>query len=148
MCTVAVSSDIVSPKELVETLQYEAKARPDDQVYKFTRDIKDFSRFQDKSKLPQKNFTWTEVSQYNGEDDRQLYIVVLCTVYDITDFGDFHPGGPQVLKDHAGQDATSAMLNCNISSSDTQYFRRFQVGYIVDSNSENGNCQPKSSGEG
>ncbi|XP_052749867.1 uncharacterized protein LOC128200455 isoform X2 [Galleria mellonella] len=141
-----MSSEIATPQEVVGAAEYAFTARPDSQIKKYTRirDAKDFSSLPDKSKEPQSNFTWPEVSRYDGEDGRRLYIVVDCAVYDITDFGDLHPAGPEVLKKHAGQDATAAMRATNMPSIVySHYINRFQVGYIVDPNSENRTCQPK-----
>lgn len=37
----------------------------------------------------QGNFTWLEVSKYDGEENRRLYIVYNRNVYDITDYADW-----------------------------------------------------------
>ena len=50
-------------------------------------------------------FTAEEVAQHNKPGD--LWVIIRGFVFDITNFDD-HPGGPDVLKQHAGGDATEA----------------------------------------
>ncbi|KAJ9630728.1 hypothetical protein H2203_001252 [Taxawa tesnikishii (nom. ined.)] len=50
-----------------------------------------------------------EVAQNSSEDS--LWCIVDHKVYDLTDFLDAHPGGSVVLRQFAGQDATTAFFN-------------------------------------
>jgi len=56
-----------------------------------------------------KRLTREEVAKNNTEDS--LWTIVDHKVYDLTDFIDAHPGGNVVLKQFAGQDATTAFYN-------------------------------------
>lgn len=47
-----------------------------------------------------KKYTLTEVAQHKTKDD--LWFVIHGKVYDVTKFGDDHPGGGQALVDEAG----------------------------------------------
>jgi predicted heme/steroid binding protein len=58
---------------------------------------------------PAKTFTREEVRNHTSEDS--LWCIIDHTVYDLTDFVDAHPGGESVLRQIAGQDATSAFYN-------------------------------------
>ncbi|KAH7026241.1 acyl-CoA dehydrogenase-like protein [Microdochium trichocladiopsis] len=54
-------------------------------------------------------YTRDEVAKHNTEDS--VWFIVDAKVYDVTDFLDAHPGGEAVLRQVAGQDATSAFYN-------------------------------------
>ncbi|CZT20325.1 probable acyl-CoA dehydrogenase family protein [Ramularia collo-cygni] len=50
-----------------------------------------------------------EVAQHKDLDD--IWIIIDCGVYDLTDFVDAHPGGSVALKEVAGNDATEAFYS-------------------------------------
>ncbi|PWI66116.1 hypothetical protein PCL_05334 [Purpureocillium lilacinum] len=56
-----------------------------------------------------KTFTRDEVREHTSDDS--LWCIIDSTVYDLTDFVDAHPGGESVLRQVAGQDATSVFYN-------------------------------------
>ncbi|EKX44338.1 hypothetical protein GUITHDRAFT_41116, partial [Guillardia theta CCMP2712] len=45
-----------------------------------------------------------EVARHNKQHDG--YIIIDGVVYDVTNFLDHHPGGPNILMEHIGKDAT------------------------------------------
>ena len=51
-----------------------------------------------------KTFTRAEVAEHNNAES--LWVVINNQVHDVTPFRSMHPGGPQVLLQVAGQDAT------------------------------------------
>jgi alkylation response protein AidB-like acyl-CoA dehydrogenase len=59
--------------------------------------------------VPSKTFSREEVRQHTSEES--LWCVIDSVVYDLTDFVDAHPGGESVLRQVAGQDATTAFYN-------------------------------------
>lgn len=61
------------------------------------------------SQTPTQTLTRAEVAKNNTEDS--LWCIIDHKVYDLTDFLDAHPGGSVVLRQVAGQDATSAFYN-------------------------------------
>ncbi|KOS22778.1 Very long-chain specific acyl-CoA dehydrogenase [Escovopsis weberi] len=58
---------------------------------------------------PAKTYTREEVRDHTSDDS--LWCIIDSIVYDLTDFVDAHPGGESVLKQIAGQDATTAFYN-------------------------------------
>ncbi|KAI5779957.1 cytochrome b5-like heme/steroid binding domain-containing protein, partial [Peziza echinospora] len=54
--------------------------------------------------IPNQQFTAKELSIHNTKDD--LYVAVDGKVLDVTKWQDQHPGGPDILLDYGGQDAT------------------------------------------
>ncbi|KAI9757997.1 MAG: hypothetical protein M4579_003233 [Chaenotheca gracillima] len=59
--------------------------------------VKDF-------KVPEKEFSMEEVAKHNKKEDN--WVVVKGIVLDVTNWVDEHPGGPQALFTHMGEDAT------------------------------------------
>ena len=49
-------------------------------------------------------YTREEVSRHNTKDD--CWIILYGKVYNVTSWLDKHPGGAQLLLNHAGEDAT------------------------------------------
>lgn len=45
-------------------------------------------------------YTWEEIK------NDKMWIVIDGFVYDITNFSKKHPGGPKIIKNHIGQDAS------------------------------------------
>lgn len=68
---------------------------------------------------PAKTFTREEVRNHTSEDS--LWCIIDSTVYDLTEFIDAHPGGESVLKQIAGQDATTAFYNLHRHEVLTKY---------------------------
>lgn len=58
---------------------------------------------QDSAKLP--TYTWEEIKR-----DNKQWIVIDGYVYDIGTFSKKHPGGPKIIKNHSGQDASVNMI--------------------------------------
>jgi len=52
------------------------------------------------------NVTWAQLQQHGSHDD--LWLAVDGEVYDMTAFAGEHPGGPAIILEHAGRDATAA----------------------------------------
>eukprot|EP00112_Aurelia_sp_Birch-Aquarium-sp1_P017246 Seg3980.1 transcript_id=Seg3980.1/GoldUCD/mRNA.D3Y31 product="Fatty acid 2-hydroxylase" protein_id=Seg3980.1/GoldUCD/D3Y31 len=52
-------------------------------------------------------FTEDEIKQHNSEED--AWIVYNGSVYDVTKFASLHPGGKEILLEHAGKDVSSVM---------------------------------------
>lgn len=68
---------------------------------------------------PAETFARDEVRKHTSEDS--LWCIIDSTVYDLTDFVDAHPGGESVLRQVAGQDATTAFYNLHRQEVLTKY---------------------------
>lgn len=53
-----------------------------------------------------KIYTWNDVGKHNKDND--LWVVIGDDVYDLTNYTNEHPGGPIVLQNKAGRNATAA----------------------------------------
>lgn len=58
---------------------------------------------------PTETYTRDEVRKHTSQDS--TWCIIDATVYDLTDFLEAHPGGESVLRQFAGQDATTAFYN-------------------------------------
>lgn len=74
-------------------------------------------------------YTREDVRSHTSEDS--LWCIIDSTVYDLTDFVDAHPGGESVLRQVAGQDATSAFYNLHRHEVLTKY-ADLAIGTIQD----------------
>ena len=68
----------------------------------------------------------TEISKHKSIND--LWMAVNGKVYDITKFVDQHPGGEEVLLEHAGTDATAAFEDVGHSENAVEMLDEYYVG--------------------
>ena len=78
---------------------------------------------------PQQTFTRDQVRSRTSDDS--IWCIIDSTVYDLSDFLDAHPGGESVLRQTAGQDATTAFYNLHRHEVLTKY-SHLAVGTIQD----------------
>jgi len=71
-------------------------------------------------------YSYKEVSMHNKEED--CWIVVNNKVYDVTSFLNEHPGGPLIIVDYAGGDATKAFVEQDHSESAKKMLEKYIVG--------------------
>ncbi|SPP80021.1 cytochrome b5 [Drosophila guanche] len=72
--------------------------------------------------------TLEEVAQHDSFDD--CWIVIYDRVYDVTLFLRDHPGGDDVIMDHAGRDATIAFHGTGHSRAAIEQMREFLIGEL------------------
>ncbi|KAH8377904.1 hypothetical protein KR093_007825 [Drosophila rubida] len=72
--------------------------------------------------------TLEEVSQHDSFDD--CWIVIYDRVYDVTQFLREHPGGDDVIMDHAGRDATIAFHGTGHSRHAVDQMRHYLIGQL------------------
>ncbi|XP_068140714.1 cytochrome b5 [Drosophila tropicalis] len=72
--------------------------------------------------------TLAEVAHHDSFDD--CWIVIYDRVYDVTRFLREHPGGDDVIMDHAGRDATIAFHGTGHSSDAIEQMRDFLIGEL------------------
>ncbi|KHJ49129.1 cytochrome b5-like Heme/Steroid binding domain protein [Trichuris suis] len=78
-----------------------------------------------------KTFTRSEVEAHNAKSS--TWLVIENKVYDVTPFLEEHPGGIEVLLEHAGRDATEGFEDAGHSNDAKEIRERFLVGEIVES---------------
>lgn len=60
--------------------------------------------------------TVEELAQHDGREGRRVWVAMYGRVYDLTDFVDEHPGGPESITRVAGTDGTEAFANVHTES--------------------------------
>ncbi|KAJ2387912.1 hypothetical protein GGI23_006171 [Coemansia sp. RSA 2559] len=73
-----------------------------------------------------KTFTAEEIAKHYTRDD--IWIVVHGKVYDVTGFLDEHPGGEEVILEHAGIDATEAFEDIGHSEDARELLAHLLIG--------------------
>ncbi|XP_011496894.1 PREDICTED: cytochrome b5-like [Ceratosolen solmsi marchali] len=76
-----------------------------------------------------KQYTYEEVRNSNGKSSTK--IVIQNKVYDLAEFLNEHPGGEEVLLDHAGKDASEDFNDVGHSSDAIALMSKYLVGEIV-----------------
>ncbi|KAM3129727.1 hypothetical protein pb186bvf_018118 [Paramecium bursaria] len=79
----------------------------------------------------QRKITWEEVAKNQNSN----WIVIEDTVYDPSTYLDSHPGGPAVLQNRAGKDATQDFLDTGHGAVARRKLEEFKVG-IIDQSSQ------------
>ncbi|EDW55582.1 cytochrome b5 [Drosophila sechellia] len=69
-----------------------------------------------------------EVAQHDSFDD--CWVVIYDRVYDVTHFLRDHPGGDDVIMDHAGRDATIAFHGTGHSGDAIEMMKDFLIGQL------------------
>lgn len=86
-------------------------------------------------------FTRAEVESHNSS--KSCFVTIGDNVYDVTDFVDSHPGGPDLVLDYAGKDITD-ILEDEISHKHTdsayEMIEDFLVGSVVQEKVANGHA--------
>ncbi|PRP88756.1 hypothetical protein PROFUN_00224 [Planoprotostelium fungivorum] len=77
--------------------------------------------------MADKRFTLEEVAKHNTKES--FWLVIDGEVYDITKFVDVHPGGAQILYEHAGKDATEIFYGLHRQEVLLKY-KRFKIGRV------------------
>lgn len=75
-------------------------------------------------------FTLSEVSNHCTHDD--CWIVVRDHVYDVTEFLQLHPGGSEIIMEHAGLDATFAFRGVGHSTEALDEMEQYLIGELVE----------------
>lgn len=75
-----------------------------------------------------KQITLDEVSYHDSMQD--CWVVLYDRVYDITKFLEMHPGGHDVLLEHAGRDATIAFTGTGHSKAAFASLKMYEIGEL------------------
>merc|ERR1711997_449753 len=98
-----------------------------------------------------KIFSLEEVEKHknNSGDDKSIWMVIHDKVYDVTKFLDEHPGGEEILIEHAGQDSTEAFEDVGHSTDARDMMKEYYIGDLREEDRKgNVDTGPKSWGGG
>lgn len=76
-----------------------------------------------------KTYTWEEVAQHKTKAD--CWVVFEGKVLNITNFLAEHPGGEEVIMDHAGKDITQPFEDIGHSENAKELTEKYAVGKVV-----------------
>ncbi|KAI1474936.1 hypothetical protein K445DRAFT_320551 [Daldinia sp. EC12] len=89
--------------------------------------------------------TQAEVESHNSK--KSCYVTIGTNVYDVTDFVESHPGGPDLILEYAGKDITAILkdeISHKHSESAYEILEEYQTAFLVtDKLAPNGNVQKK-----
>ncbi|XP_067055538.1 cytochrome b5-like isoform X2 [Acropora muricata] len=75
-------------------------------------------------------FSLQDVSQHS--DGNSCWIVIEDAVYDVTNFLAEHPGGSEIMLEHAGMDATSVFQDINHSTEAKKMLLGYYIGELIE----------------
>ncbi|XP_030382727.1 cytochrome b5 [Scaptodrosophila lebanonensis] len=78
-----------------------------------------------------KTFTRAEVAKHNTNKD--TWLLIHNSIYDVTAFLNEHPGGEEVLIEQAGKDATENFEDVGHSNDARDMMKKYKVGELVES---------------
>mmetsp|Transcript_2329 Transcript_2329/g.8288 ORF Transcript_2329/g.8288 Transcript_2329/m.8288 type:complete len:82 (+) Transcript_2329:42-287(+) len=76
-----------------------------------------------------KTFTMEQVAAHDKPED--MWLVIEGKVYDVTDFADEHPGGPELLEEEAGTDATELFEDAGHSDAARDMLVDYYIGDLA-----------------
>ncbi|XP_012054183.1 PREDICTED: cytochrome b5 [Atta cephalotes] len=85
-------------------------------------------RLKEKSRDEFRIINLTEVAWHDTPDD--CWLVIYDYVYDCTEFLNSHPGGQDILLEHAGRDATLAFISTGHSAIANATLERYKIGEL------------------
>ena len=98
-----------------------------------------------------KIFSLEEVEKHkqSSGEDKSIWIVIHDKVYDATKFLDEHPGGEEILVEHAGQDSTEPFEDVGHSTDARDMMKDYLIGELREEDKKgNVDTGPKPWGDG
>lgn len=80
---------------------------------------------------PKKTFTASEVAQHCDIPNKDVWIIIHNKVYDLSEYVEDHPGGPNEIAAFAGADATAKFEDAKHSASALDAMAKFYIGDLV-----------------
>ncbi|XP_012217877.1 cytochrome b5-like [Linepithema humile] len=77
-------------------------------------------------------YSLADVAKCNGKNGARTWIVIYDNVYDVTDYMQQHPGGPELIEEYAGKDATTGFDDFGHSSDAKKMLKEYLVGELED----------------
>lgn len=90
------------------------------------------------SKIPPlPKYSFKEIAKHNKSDD--CWIILGSKVYNVTSFLNDHPGGSEILMEHAGNNATDGFIEAGHVSnySIIQMMKDFLIGVVSEEKTSN-----------
>jgi len=81
------------------------------------------------SQTAKKQYTYAEVEKLSS--DTRTVFVIHDKIYDVTAFLNEHPGGEEILLDHAGKDASEDFNDVGHSTDAIELMAKYLIGEIV-----------------
>jgi len=78
-----------------------------------------------------KEYTAEEVAKHKNRSD--LWLIIHGKVYNVTPFLEEHPGGPEVLENHGGSDATQDFEDVFHSPKARELMQKYVIGSLKSS---------------
>ena len=75
-----------------------------------------------------KEFDLAEIEKHNSEND--CWLIINGGVYNTTEYVDKHPGGPEIMLDFAGKDATEDFEDTGHSQDARKDLEKFLIGKV------------------
>ncbi|KAL6258946.1 hypothetical protein P5V15_008872 [Pogonomyrmex californicus] len=82
-------------------------------------------------------YSLADIAKCNGKNGTRIWIVIYNNVYDVTDYMQQHPGGPELIEEYAGKDATSGFDNFGHSSDAKRILKKYLIGKLEDEDKNN-----------
>lgn len=79
-----------------------------------------------------KFYSLSEVAQKNGKECKEVWIVIKDYVYDVSSYLENHPGGSELITDHAGKDCTKDFTDFGHSSDALKILKNLKIGELVE----------------
>ncbi|XP_015181349.1 PREDICTED: cytochrome b5 isoform X2 [Polistes dominula] len=93
-----------------------------------------------------KYYTRAEVEKYNTA--QSAWIIIHDKVYDVTNFVKQHPGGEEVVLEHAGKDGTEPFEDIGHSSDARAMMEPYKIGELVEEERTKNNKKKQDSANG
>ncbi|CAD7083108.1 unnamed protein product [Hermetia illucens] len=77
-------------------------------------------------------YTLKDIAYNNGVDKPTVWIIISNQVYDVTKFIDEHPGGRELIMEHAGSDATKDFKSAGHSGSAYKDLKKYLIGELAE----------------
>lgn len=76
-------------------------------------------------------YTRQEVALRDGKNGSRIWIIVRDMVYDVTDYVEDHPGGPELVTDFAGADGTKDFDDFGHSATAMEMLKQYKIGELT-----------------
>ncbi|XP_055685872.1 cytochrome b5 [Lutzomyia longipalpis] len=77
-------------------------------------------------------FTKEEVSQRDGKNGRECWLIIKDSVYNVTGYLKEHPGGDDLILEWGGKDGTRAFNDFGHSSDAVKDLKKFKIGELAE----------------